>query len=58
MPLPPCGHAIAVCEICGARPGPLIQLSIRAPTGKLTVATLCRDCHAHLAPHLAGMVRR
>ena len=57
MPLPPCGQAIAVCEICEVRAQPLNQLSVRMPSGRLVVATLCRDCHAHLVPHLAGMVR-
>ena len=58
MPLPPCGHAIAVCEICNARRERLFQLSIREPSGRLVVATLCRDCHLHVAPYLAEMAHR
>ena len=56
MPLVLCGQAIAVCEACNARGKPLYHLSVRMPSGKFVVATLCRDSHDMLSPrHVAGV---
>ncbi len=58
MPLPPCGHIIAVCEVCCARTEPLTQLSVRTPRGRLIVVTLCRDCHTCIASQLVMTIHR
>ena len=58
MPLPPCGHMIAVCEVCCVRTEPLTQLSVRTPTGKLIVVTLCRACQSCIASRLVMTIHR
>ncbi len=52
MPLPPCGHIVAVCEIRSVRDQPLNELSVRTPTGRLIVVTLRSACHSGLAQRL------
>ena len=58
MPVPPCCLVLGVCEVCRVRAEPLTPLSVRTPTGRLIVVTLCRDCHTGTASRLVVTIHR